>query len=582
MLEIKDLSVRYGKQAPTIEHFNLNMKKGEIISVVGESGSGKTTVIRAVLGALAGGGKVTQGDILFNGKSLLTNTKDEWRQLRGTRISMIFQDCGGTLNPIRKIGSQFVEYICTHSKVSKDEAWKKGVSMLEKMRLPEAENIMNSYPHQLSGGMRQRVGIAMAMTFNPELLLADEPTSALDVTTQAQIVRQMMELRDDFHTGIIIVTHNIGVAAYMADQLIVMQNGKVVDQGTRDEVMNHPTSDYTKKLLAAVPEMEGAVLFKESDIVLSAKHIVKQFPASHGRTLTACNDINLNVYKGKTLGIVGESGCGKSTFVRMVISLDKPTSGEILYHGKNLADLSKKETWLNRQNMQMVFQDPLASFDPKMKIVDILTEPLINFGKLKKSEKEAKARELLEMVELPGDFVDRYPHNMSGGQRQRISIARALSLEPEILVCDEATSALDVSVQESVIELLVRLQKEKNISMLFICHDLALIRSFAHQIAVMYLGNIVEVIPGEDVTEHAVHPYTQALLGAQFSIHMDPSQKIQSIESEAPSPLDVPKGCPFQNRCEHCTDRCKAEMPKLKEIAPGHAVACFYVEEQKI
>lgn len=247
-------------------------------------------------------------------------------------------------------------------------------------------------------------------------------------------------------------------------------------------------------------------MFKESDIVLSAKHIVKQFPASHGRTLTACNDINLNVYKGKTLGIVGESGCGKSTFVRMVISLDKPTSGEILYHGKNLAGLSKKETWLNRQNMQMVFQDPLASFDPKMKIVDILTEPLINFGKLKKSEKEAKARELLEMVELPGDFVDRYPHNMSGGQRQRISIARALSLEPEILVCDEATSALDVSVQESVIELLVRLQKEKNISMLFICHDLALIRSFAHQIAVMYLGNIVEVIPGEDVTEYAVHP----------------------------------------------------------------------------
>ena len=347
--------------------------------------------------------------------------------------------------------------------------------MLQKMRLPDAENIMKSYPHQLSGGMRQRVGIAMAMTFNPELLLADEPTSALDVTTQAQIVRQMMELRDDFGTGIIIVTHNIGVAAYMADQLVVMQHGKVVDQGTRDEVMNHPTSDYTKKLLAAVPEMEGQRYVNESDIVLSAKHIVKQFPASGGRTLTACNDVNLNVYKGKTLGIVGESGCGKSTFVRMVISLDKPTSGEILYHGKNLADLSKKETWLNRQNMQMVFQDPLASFDPKMKIVDILTEPLINYGKLKKSEKEAKARELLEMVELPGDFVDRYPHNMSGGQRQRISIARALSLEPEILVCDEATSALDVSVQESVIQLLVRLQKEKNISMLFICHDLALL-----------------------------------------------------------------------------------------------------------
>ncbi|MDO4337552.1 MAG: ABC transporter ATP-binding protein [Eubacteriales bacterium] len=257
MLEIKDLAVQYGKQAPTIEHFNLSMKKGEIISVVGESGSGKTTVIRAVLGALAGGGRVTSGDIIFQGKSLLGNSKDEWRKIRGSKMSMIFQDCGGTLNPIRRIGSQYVEYICTHSKMSHDEAWKLGVTMLEKMRLPDAENIMKSFPHQLSGGMRQRVGIAMAMTFNPELLLADEPTSALDVTTQAQIVRQMMELRDSFGTGIIIVTHNLGVAAYMADQLIVMKHGKVVDQGTRDEVMSNPTNDYTKKLLEAVPEMEG-------------------------------------------------------------------------------------------------------------------------------------------------------------------------------------------------------------------------------------------------------------------------------------------------------------------------------------
>ena len=253
-------------------------------------------------------------------------------------------------------------------------------------------------------------------------------------------------------------------------------------------------------------------MFKESDIVLSAKHIVKQFPASGGRTLTACNDVNLNVYKGKTLGIVGESGCGKSTFVRMVISLDKPTSGEILYHGKNLSDLSKKETWLNRQNMQMVFQDPLASFDPKMKIVDILTEPLINYGKLKRSEKEAKARELLEMVELPGDFADRYTHNMSGGQRQRISIARALSLEPEILVCDEATSALDVSVQESVIRLLVRLQREKNISMLFICHDLALVQLFCDRVIVMHDGHVEEEGTPEEIIEHPKTEYTEQLI----------------------------------------------------------------------
>ena len=248
MLEIKDLAVQYGNQAPTIEHFNLSMKKGEIISVVGESGSGKTTVIRAVLGALSGAGRVTSGDILYHGESLLKNSKSDWRKIRGSKMSM---------NPIRKIGSQYVEYIRTHQSMTKKEAWDKAVSMLTKMRLPDAENIMNSYPYQLSGGMRQRVGIAMAMTFNPELLLADEPTSALDVTTQAQIVRQMMELRDDFGTGIIIVTHNIGVAAYMADQLIVMHHGKVVDHGTREEVLNNPTSDYTKKLLEAVPEMEG-------------------------------------------------------------------------------------------------------------------------------------------------------------------------------------------------------------------------------------------------------------------------------------------------------------------------------------
>lgn len=257
MLEIKDLTIQYGNELPVVEGFNLSMKKGEIISIVGESGSGKTTVIRAVLGALAGGGKVTQGDILFQGQSMLNKSRDEWGKIRGTRISMIFQDCGGTLNPLRRIGSQFVEYICIHSGKSKGEAKQLAMTMLEKMRLSDSKNIMDSFPHQLSGGMRQRVGIAMAMTFDPELLLADEPTSALDVTTQAQIVRQMMELRDSFGTGIIIVTHNLGVASYMADQLIVMQHGKVVDMGSRDDVILHPSSTYTNKLLQSVPKMEG-------------------------------------------------------------------------------------------------------------------------------------------------------------------------------------------------------------------------------------------------------------------------------------------------------------------------------------
>lgn len=319
---------------------------------------------------------------------------------------------------------------------------------------------------------------------------------------------------------------------------------------------------------------------EKREVILEAKHITRKFPASHGRTLLANDDINLKMYKGETLGLVGESGCGKSTFMRFLVSLDKPSKGEILYRGTDITKLHGEDLRQSRQNIQMVFQDPALSFNPKMIIRDIVCEPLMNFKRIKKSEKDAVCRKLLEMVELPGDFADRYPHNMSGGQRQRVAIARALALEPEIVVLDEATSALDVSVQKTVIELITKLQREKNITFGFICHDIALVQQVSHQIAVMYLGNIVEVIPGEDVTEHAVHPYTQALLGAQFSIHMDPNQKIQSIESEAPSPLDVPKGCPFQNRCEHCTEKCKAEMPKLTEIAPGHEAACFYVQDK--
>lgn len=318
-------------------------------------------------------------------------------------------------------------------------------------------------------------------------------------------------------------------------------------------------------------------MFKKEDIILKTEHIGKQFPVSGKRTLTACQDISLNVYKGKTLGIVGESGCGKTTFVRMLTQMETPTFGSITYRGKDMLTFSKKEKWLNRQNMQMVFQDPLASFDPRMKIVDSLTEPLMNFGRLKKNEKEEKAGELLNMVELPEDFMYRYPHNMSGGQRQRVSIARALSLEPEILVCDEATSALDVSIQKNMVELLVKLQREKGISIVFISHNLALIQLFAHQIAVMYLGHVVELLKGEMVAKDAKHPYTQALLDSQFSIHMDHSKEIKSIKGEAPSPLAVPDGCPFQDRCAYCMEKCKKEKPALKTIEPEHEVACHYV-----
>lgn len=315
-------------------------------------------------------------------------------------------------------------------------------------------------------------------------------------------------------------------------------------------------------------------MFENDEMILEAKHVTRRFPAAGGKTLTACNDINLKLYKGKTLGLVGESGCGKSTFMRFLVSLDKPSEGEILYRGKDITRMKGEELRQNRQNIQMVFQDPNESFNPKMKIRDIICEPLLNFGRIKPGEKDAVARKYLEMVELPGDMADRFPHNMSGGQRQRVAIARAIALEPEIIVLDEATSALDVSVQKTIIELITRLQKEKNIAMGFICHDIGLIQSFAHQVAVMYLGNIVEIMPGEDIGEKAMHPYTKALLASIFDIRMDFSKKIESIESEAPSPLNVPAGCPFCDRCEQCTDRCRTERPTLKTVGDGHEVAC--------
>lgn len=320
-------------------------------------------------------------------------------------------------------------------------------------------------------------------------------------------------------------------------------------------------------------------MFDEKDMILEAKHVTRKFPASGGRTLVACNDINLKLYKGKTLGLVGESGCGKSTFMRFLVSLDTPTEGEILFHGKDITKMKGEELRLNHQHIQMVFQDPSGSFNPKMKIRDIICEPLINFGRIQASEKDAVARKFLNMVDLPGDFAKRYPHNMSGGQRQRIAIARAIALEPEIIVMDEATCALDVSVQKTIVELVVKLQKEKNISIGFIAHDLGLIQSFAHQIAVMYLGNIVEVLPAEKIGLDSRHPYTQALQGAIFDLDMDFSKKIESIESEAPSPLDVPTGCPFQDRCERCMDICRRERPILKEIEPFHEVACHLFKE---
>lgn len=310
------------------------------------------------------------------------------------------------------------------------------------------------------------------------------------------------------------------------------------------------------------------------ELILEAKHIVKTFPSADGRHLMANNDINLKFYRGKTLGLVGESGCGKSTFMRLLVALEKPDSGEIIFRGKKLSELKGEKLRQSRRHIQMVFQDPNTSFNPKMRIRDIVCEPLMNYGEIKASEKDMVCRSLLEMVELPEEFMERYPHSLSGGQRQRVAIARALALKPEVLILDEATSALDVSVQKTVIQLIRRLQKELDLAIGFICHDIALVASVSDDVAVMYLGNLVEVIPGGKLGKEAQHPYTKALMGSLFDIHMDFHKKIESLEGDVPSPLDVPEGCPFQNRCAHCMEICRQQRPLLMETAPGHQVAC--------
>lgn len=316
----------------------------------------------------------------------------------------------------------------------------------------------------------------------------------------------------------------------------------------------------------------------EALVILQIKNLTKKFAAEGGKMLTACDNVSLKAYQGQTLGIIGESGCGKSTLVRTILQIHPASGGEVIFDGQDILKLRGEAARQNRRKIQMVFQDPAAAFNPKMKVKEIVCEPLLNFGLIKKSEVDAKAAELLRMVELPEDFKDRYPHNMSGGQRQRLGIARALSLEPKIVVCDEATSALDVSVQEKICELLVRLQKEKGITYLFICHDLGLVDLMCHQIAVMYLGNIVEYIGyGRRISNEGMHPYTKALMKSVFKVDFKPGEKIEPLESEIPSPLDLPKGCPFQSRCGQCMEICRSEKPELKEVVSGHFVACHLV-----
>ena len=666
LLQIKDLhtdiEIRNGV-VRALSGVDLHVNPGETLGIVGESGSGKTMTALSLMGLLPQGGKVSSGSIILDGQDLTQLPLKEKRKLRGTKVGMIFQDPLTSLNPTMKIGLQVCEPLRVHEKLSKREALARAVEILKRVGMPRPEVVINNYPHQLSGGMRQRVMIAMALVCKPRILIADEPTTALDVTTQMQILDLIDELRDEYKMGVILITHDLGVVAGHTDRVAVMYAGRIVETAPTKTLFTEPKHRYTSSLMAALPERAlaaGTKLFSipgappsltnlpvgcrfaarclwatdecragypdlngdenhtfscfhpvqegdESPAVLqgklestSAEEVASDVPQiSHEVLLdvkeasreyesagsgffkrekgvvSAVDRVSITVKKGETYGLVGESGCGKSTVGRLIAGLEPPSGGAIELDGRDLAKLKGRDAVRIHRDVQMMFQDSYAAMDPRMRIDQILAEPM-SIQKTGNARQIAeRIMEILEQVGLTEEILDRYPHEFSGGQLQRIGFARSLTLAPDLIVADEPVSALDVSVQAQVLNLMKDLQQELGLSYLFISHDLAVVQYMADRIGVMYLGRIVEEGPAHEVVKNPKHPYTKALID---SIPV-PDPEFQHDESaikltgEPPSAVNPPEGCRFRPRCPFAGEECKVQ-PMLTDET--HRVACHH------
>jgi len=547
--QIKGLRVEFEtKDGPVVgvENVSFDVTAGETLCIVGESGSGKSVSSLSLMRLVEyGGGTIAGGELLFDPGDdkpvdLAKAEGNLMRQIRGNQIGMIFQEPMTALNPVFTVGRQLTEGLRIHKGMNRKQAEARAIEILREVRIPEAERRMTQYPHELSGGMRQRVVIAMAMACEPRLLIADEPTTALDVTIQAEILALMDRLKRETGTAVMFITHDMAVVAQMADRVVVMYRGNKVEEGTVHEIFEAPKHDYTKALLAAVPklgEMRGKDYpepmklmgveqreikpIKGSDeVLLNVENLVTRFPVKGGllrRTVAqvhAVEDVSFKVFKGQTLSLVGESGCGKSTCGRSILRLVEPNSGKVEFEGRDVIGLSQRDLHKARLDMQMIFQDPFASLNPQMQLMDQVAEPMKNYGIASGSEIQDRVAALFDRVHLPRSFMRRFPHEMSGGQRQRIAIARALALNPKLIVADEAVSALDVSVQAQVLNLMMELQADLGLSFLFISHDMAVVERVSHQVGVMYLGRLVEIGPRARVFENPAHAYTQALMKA--------------------------------------------------------------------
>ena len=526
ILTINNLSISLPPRADrplAVDDVSFELFPGEILCIVGESGSGKSMSSNAVMGLLPKPNvNVAAGEILFEGMDLTKISDSEMQSVRGSKIGMIFQEPMTALNPVMKVSKQLEEVFKSHQLgLSGQQVKLKIIEMLDDVGLPDPKIIGDSYPFELSGGQRQRVMIAMALALEPTILIADEPTTALDVTTQAQILKLVAQLQQKRNMGVIFITHDFGVVAEIADRVIVMQEGKIVEQGDAEKMLNRPEHPYTRKLISTIPHL-GAVkkVAINSEVVVSIKNLfktygsdIKPFFGKAGRIVHASRDINFDIRKGETLGLVGESGSGKSTVGRCIIRLHDSDSGCVEFQGQDILKLSNAQMMPIRQHIQMIFQDPYASLNPRRKIGDIITEGPTIHG-VPKSESWKKAEQLLEIVGLDKYALKRYPHEFSGGQRQRIGIARALAMSPKLLIADEAVSALDVSVQAQVLELLDEIKQKMDLAMLFVTHDLRVAAQVCDNVAVMKLGEVVEYGPTYDVFHNPQHAYTKSLLEA--------------------------------------------------------------------
>ena len=665
VLDVRDLFVEFRMKRSTVYPVNgvsYYVRRGEIIGFVGESGSGKSVTHLSSMRLLAQPqGCIAGGNIFLDGEDISKYEQNapEIRKIRGEKIAIIFQEPMSSLNPVLTIGDQIIESILLHQDVTREEAKKKAVELLKLVRIPDAEERLNHYPHQFSGGMCQRIMIAIAMSCNPDVLIADEATTALDVTIQAQILELLRDIVRKTNTSLIIVTHNLGIVARYADRIYVMYGGTIVEHGNVLDIFRQPSHPYTIGLLNSIPRLdddksrklvpidgstaaitkplkgcpfyarcksrteecnqlnripelkevgkdhycacindnvihkietgeEKAFEAKISDeVILQVKNVKLLFPVYSGGVIKrkigdnkALNDVSLSIKKGSSVGLVGESGCGKTSLAKCIMRLYNPTEGEILYKGRDIA--SQKESGLKdvRRNIQFVFQNPYGSLNPRKKIGYIVGQPLLNNRLVDgKEQYQKRVSELFELVGLDPSMEDRFPHELSGGQRQRVGIARALASDPEILICDEPVSALDVSIQAQVLNLLEDLQQRMGKTIIFIAHDLSVVRHMCDEIAVMYLGRIVESGSCDKIYQNPCHPYTKMLFSA-IPIpdpELDKKRDFELLQGEIPSVLKLPKGCAFHTRCPYATEQCRQMVPELRPAEENHQCACFRI-----